>query len=82
MATTITPPDYLQMARRHADNGGSETAALATIADTIQRQIDTSDNEQIRFHLSLDLAKVEAEIGPAMERDIQRPVRRERRRRR
>lgn len=81
MTTSLTPPDFLKIARDHADRGNSEVKALAIIADAIKRKIAASDNEGIRFHLGLDLANVLAEIGPAMERDIQRPVRRAWRRR-
>jgi hypothetical protein len=60
---TITPPDFLQMAKDLSKKTGkTELAMLAVIADTIRRNRDASDNEQIRFHLGLDLAKVEAEI--------------------
>ena len=50
MTTVVTPPDYLKIARDHADGGGSETAALAIIADAIARKITASDDEQLRFH--------------------------------
>ena len=67
----ITPPDFLQMARDLSKRTGKpECAMLAVIADTIERKIAATDSEQIKFHLSLDLAKVRAEIGPALERAV------------
>lgn len=59
----ITPPDFLQMAKNLAKKTGkTELAMLAVIADTIKRKRDASNDEGIRFHLGLDLAKVQAEI--------------------
>lgn len=59
----ITPPDFLQLAKDlAAKTGTTELAMLAVIADTIRRRRDASASEQIRFHLGLDLAKVEGEI--------------------
>lgn len=78
---TTTPPDFLRMAKDlAAKTGKAESAMLAVIADTIRRKIDATDNEGIRFHLGLDLAKVEAAIGAAMLRDTGRPARRRGRR--
>lgn len=60
---TIIPPDFLQLAKDlSTQTGKTELAMLAVIADTIKRNLEASTNPQIRFHLGLDLAKVEAAI--------------------
>ena len=56
-------PDFVQQARDLAARSGlPERRTLEIAAETIRRNRDASTNEQIRFHLSLDLQKVEAAL--------------------
>lgn len=61
---TVTPPDWLAMAKDlSAKTGQHEIAVLAVIADRIECNLAASNDEQVRSTLGIELAKVQDEIG-------------------
>ena len=75
MATSRT--DFLRIVSQTADRLDiGECAVIAAFVSRVERKASASTDLAETAHLDQVAAAMAAEIGPAMERDIRRPVRR------